>query len=240
MSKHLILMSIVSLLPAALLRAQNSNPPVPAAPAVQKAVATEANTSDAILATWLVIANDNEIALANLALKNAQGKDVQQFARQMIEDHSAFATKLRPFTGSVAATDRKNQPIENGSGVKAARPTEASGTGAAASAFDHQALLGDVGKQCLASATRMLGEQKGTAFDHAFMQQQVAGHVMMADLLEVFGKHASTELRPTLVAGLATVRGHLDHAKMLCAQAGKVAQGDATRPDSRGNSGSGK
>ncbi|MCU0864614.1 MAG: DUF4142 domain-containing protein [Planctomycetes bacterium] len=241
MSKLFILMSILSLLPATLLSGQEPAGKPPAPPAAPPAAQPQpgSNASDAILATWLVVANDNEVALANLALKSAQHKDVQQFARQMVEDHAAFGKQLQPFTAAPAA-DSKARRAEDSSGVDERKPVDARGKVAVPTGFDHGVLLHDVGRKCLASATRMLGEQKGAAFDHAFMQLQVANHVMMVDLLEVFADHASAELRPTLAKGLATVKGHLEHGKTLCKQAEKVAQADVAGKGAHGGSGAGK
>ena len=238
MNKQHILMSVIALMPVTLLRSQTPTPPPANEPAVRQSAGADA-TSDTILATWLIVANDNEVALAKLALQSAQSKDVKQFAQQMVDDHGAFQKQLQAFAGAAKPADGSTPP-KSDSGKADAKPVEASGTTAGKAAFDHQALLRDVGKQCLASATRMLADQKGAAFDHAFMQLQVGNHVMMADLLEVFGNHATTALRPTLVSGLATVRGHLDHAKMLCAQSEKVARNDPTVRGGGAGNGAGK
>jgi predicted outer membrane protein len=239
MSKQHILMSVISLMPAALLSSQNPTPPQANAPKVSQQAGIAA-ASDTILATWLVVANENEIALANLALQQAQSKEVKQFAQQMIDDHGAFAQKLRPFAGPATATP-VGKPPSSGSVETTKAPVEANGgrtTGTPA--FDHQALLRELGEKCVASSTMMLADRKGAAFDHSFMQMQVGNHVMLADLIEVLGKHASTDLRPILTSGLATVRGHLGHAKTLCAQSEKLARVDVDVRTGRGSSGAGK
>jgi predicted outer membrane protein len=96
-----------------------------------------------------------------------------------------------------------------------AQDASASRTGAAGSTFDHERLLRDLGKQCLASHTKMLQEKQGAEFDRCYMTMAVGAHVKAVDMLEVFRNHASPGLRPTLDEGLRTVQMHLQHAKDL-------------------------
>lgn len=50
---------------------------------------------DGELATWLVIDNRGEIALARFAQDRADSQAVRDFAKQLDEDHTAFVRKLR-------------------------------------------------------------------------------------------------------------------------------------------------
>lgn len=94
--------------------------------------------NDAILATWLAVANENEIALARLAQQRAQSAEVKQFAQKMIDDHTQMLTKLQQFgarttggVGTVGFGERDTtRPGERGTGGTT-RPGER-GTGGTA------------------------------------------------------------------------------------------------------------
>ena len=59
------------------------------------ATTTEA---DRILATCIMIANNNEIALAEHAQARLQNPEAKQFAQMMIKDHGDFGRKLQKFS----------------------------------------------------------------------------------------------------------------------------------------------
>lgn len=62
---------------------------------------TNANDGDKILAAWVLSANNNEVALARLAMQRASSNEVRQFAQKMAEEHGALASKLQPLVGNV-------------------------------------------------------------------------------------------------------------------------------------------
>src|SRR5436189_5981436 len=49
--------------------------------------------SDSILVTWLLVDNENEIALARIAQQRATNPEVKQFAQKMIDDHTQIVQK---------------------------------------------------------------------------------------------------------------------------------------------------
>ncbi len=222
MSHKYTFMFAVAMLPAVLLPAQNEAPPRTPAGVTAKALPA----SDAILATWLHVASTNEVALAQIAVKQGQHADVRAFAQKMIDDHTAFAAKLQPFTVANAAGANEAGRKDNEAGRKdrketepAKNPAEASSTrGHEAGAFDHSALIRDLGKKCAQSATAMLTGKTGAEFDRCYMRMQVASHVQGADMVEVFRTYATQNLDPTLAAGQKTIAAHLEHAKTLCKQ----------------------
>lgn len=232
---------VVAMLPAVLLQAQNEREPKPA-PGVETNGANQKDAkrsaqneakgtaqSDAILATWLHVGSTNEVALAQIALKQAQHPEVRAFAQTMIDDHTAWAAKLQPMT---AIADRSGEMESNGDRGKAERgevadpnvqqrkPSDASAprSNTTGNGFDHMALIRDLGKKCVRSETKLLSSKTGAEFDRSFMAMQVASHVRCVDMLEVFKTYASPALVPTLEEGLKTVTTHLDHAKALCKQ----------------------
>jgi putative membrane protein len=200
-------LTVIALLPASLLCAQTDPPasnPAGKSP-VDATVSVRSDTAetDAVLATFLLSANNNEIALARIALQKAQNKDVKLFAQQMVDEHTQFGLKLQPFAGPKVVDD-----------ATARKPVAA----VSLATFDHKALVRDLGKKCLESSTKMLGDKTGAEFDRCYMRMQVGAHVQVTDMLEVFQTYASDRLRPTLEAGLKTTQAHLEHAKTLCKQ----------------------
>jgi predicted outer membrane protein len=245
MSHHLFAMTILTLIPAGLLRAQNDPPRAPVAAPPDSRNQGSAQQGDAILATWLLVANNNEIALARLALQKAQSDEVKQFAQTMIDEHGQFALKLQPFADSGTTVDRdapagdkdkKDKKGERGTSDHgdAGRdqgghePKDASGARPASmpGAFDHVGLIRDLGRKCLETETKMLGEKAGADFDRCYIQMQVGAHVKMADMVEVFRTRASDRLRPTLDAGQKTIQAHVARAKALCEKCDKGQMGE--------------
>lgn len=210
--------------------------------------------SDAILVTWLVVDNENEIALSRIAVQKAQNPDVKQFAQRMIDEHGAILQKLqqasttrvgqkgaRDATGTGTARDTTETGAtgtgnrdttgkgtdpkgEYPSGTREGQPRDAS---VAAMGIDHERLVRDLGRKCLESSTKMLNEKQGAEFDRCFMAMQLGAHMKAVGTIEVFKTYASESLKPTLDEGLKTVQMHLQHAKDL-AKRTEVASADVT------------
>lgn len=208
---------------------------------------------DAVLATWLQVESNNEVALARFALGKTQNAEVKAFAEQMVVDHDAFARALQPFvdtevTDSRAPDDRVRSDAErkrdvdrrdadkgNGNG-KPPQPRDASGVRQAPPMghFDHTALIRDLGKQCQETAMKALNDKTGAAFDQCFLRMQVASHEKTTGALKVFRAYSSERLVPVLDRGQQTIAAHLEHAQTLCkkvdpAPKGEVGGGAAPR-----------
>jgi predicted outer membrane protein len=218
---------VVALLPAALLPAQNDPASRPLPGAAQR---TGDAASDAILAVWLHDACNHEVALANVALKQATSPDVRTFAQRMIDEHTACAAKFEPFAAAAAAPaakpgEGKRAAGEPGDGKRPAtgeqgdgKPVDASGTPAAArlGGFDHAMLIRDLGKKCLQSDIKLLTTKTGVEFDRCYMAMQVASHMRGGDMTEVFGTYASERLRPLLKDTNKAIALDLEMATALC------------------------
>jgi len=191
---------IAALLPIHWLPAQNQNP----APSPTPVGAT---AGDAILALWLHTACTNEIALAGLAVKQSKDVEVRAFAQKMVDEHTAFAARLQPFTVALAPAG-KVEP----SGKPAPRDASAPRLRASADTFDHAALIRDLGARCLASESQILTSKPAADFDRCFMTMQIAAHVKGIDMLTVFRAHASPSLVATIDEGLKTYGAHHTHA----------------------------
>src|SRR5690606_10079618 len=84
-------------------------------PAPMQRPSTTGNQADSALATWLLVDNENEIALAQLAQERAKNDEVKQLAKRMADEHRSMVTKLQKFasgtglgtgTGAGTGTDR--------------------------------------------------------------------------------------------------------------------------------------
>ncbi|HEY2837592.1 MAG TPA: DUF4142 domain-containing protein [Pirellulales bacterium] len=73
-------------------------------PAVSRPAANPQPTAstDAFLARWLIIDNQNEIEAARLAQQKSKDSDVKQFAEQMIQDHQKLIDQLARFANENA------------------------------------------------------------------------------------------------------------------------------------------
>ena len=193
-----------NLLSAPLLFAQTPAAPTPAAtPAVAP---TAAANGDAILATWLHAACTNEIALANIAVKQAKHDDVRAFAQAIVDTHTAFAVKLQPFA---TATDSKSAPMPN----DGKNTTDASvGRAATMGAFDHVGLIRELAAKCLASESKQLTAKPAAEFDRCFVTMQLAAHGKAVDTLAVFRSRATPGLAKVIDEGTKLYAAHHEQA----------------------------
>jgi predicted outer membrane protein len=219
---------------------------------------------NAILATWLLMDNETEIALAQLAQDRAQDPEVKQFAQKMIDDHRQMMQKLQPFAppsyvsvvnpGSdpfsaltrPGETEQVRKPTDiaqrpattPGAETPAqerGRPESASTTRAPTQQLGYVALLQDLGKQCYSTARQELEKKQGAEFDRCFMGMAVAAHMKVNDQMTVFQRYAEGELRNVITEGQRKVAAHLQHAKDLAKRLeGKAHAGGAREPASQG------
>ena len=221
---HSVLAAPAWVLLAALPVAQEQ--PNPSSRTAQTPAATKGldAESDGILATWLLIENNNEIALSELAVQRAQDPEVKSFAQKMIDQHREMAKKLQPFATAAGFTpskgtfttpgstdrddDDKNRILGPGQGTGAGAQTSSRG-------LDHIALLQDLGNQCLSTAKKELEQKQGSDFDRCFTGMALGAHMKMNDQMTVFQRYASSDLKETLRSGQQTVAMHLQQAKDL-------------------------
>lgn len=71
------------------------------------------NAVDMFLARWLIIDNENEIALAKLAEQKAKDSQVKEFAQQMIQDHQQIIDQLARFAGEAGEPRASTAPANN-------------------------------------------------------------------------------------------------------------------------------
>jgi len=184
---------------------------------------------DGFLANWLLIDNRNEVAIAEIAQQKAQDPEVKRFAQKMIEDHRQFADKLQGFAGSMGYSGRNETPGSTGSRGTDGNSDESQGstsdsrgsTSSSTMNSEHGSdgskhmLFEELGQQCLDSARKELQQHTGADFDRCFMGMMVGGHIHANDMLTVFQRHVSGNLKTVLSEGQGTVSKHLEEAKEI-------------------------
>lgn len=214
-----IVLSVVALLPSLTLRAQLEPPTqAPLVSAIQ--VKPSLVEADKMLANWLMVGCNNEVAIARIAVRRAHSIEVKQFAQKMLTDHAQLAAELLPFAGTVAKVGNVvGVPGKDADAKKGGRESADAGSRrspVAKGEFDHIALIRDLSQRYLESHSKMLEGKTGAEFDQSFMQAQVGLHTEAVIKVEVFGNYASGELRPTLELAGTRLRAHLEQAMTLC------------------------
>jgi len=198
---------------------------------------------DQHFATCLILDNQNEIAVSQLAKQRSESPEVKRFAEMMEKEHQEFVAELERFAGSQrpnrrqitsptgatrqdARTEpgRSAEPDRSSPPGLAERPTTGttpssnrSGPASTAGNTDDKLLQvkHEIADECLASAQRDLSDKQGREFDACYIGMQLGAHMHMIDELKVLERHASPELQGTLRKGRETAQKHLDHAKKI-------------------------
>jgi predicted outer membrane protein len=192
-------------------------------------------TTDQHVASCLAISNHLEVAVAEFAHERADDKEVQEFAKMLIDDHRAFLKKLERWAPQAArddflkeedeqATDRRDQP---GTGIQ-----QTAGTRTNANAGSHPVnilqLDREIAQECLNTSKQLLSEKEGDEFNHCFVGTQFLMHNVMQDKLTVFQRHVSDDLGQVLSDASETVDEHMTRAKEMMkkwdSSSGRVAK----------------
>jgi predicted outer membrane protein len=246
--ESVVVLALAMLLNVSSAWSQNQNPPLQptqnvATPARSQTDNRQGGTStDAQLAAWLIVDNQNEMALIQLAQQRSKSDNVKEFAHMMRDDHQQLLSKLQPFAGAIR-TDATNgrrgteandqqpatEPNRGATAVQGAGRTTGQGLPQNAeqggpagnqarpvtTRLNLVSLKRELGVQCLQSAMRELGQKNGTEFDECFVGMQIAMHMEAIDTMKVFRTHASPSLQETLDEGIKAAESHLKHAKTL-------------------------
>lgn len=187
--------------------------------------------ADHMLASCVAIDNQEEVAVARFAEKKLTNTAAKDFAKMLIADHTAYLRKLEHFAPEAthdgfltversptrldADRDAANQPKPGAIQRTAAKPNL--GTQDAAT-IDMLQLHRELAEQCLADTQEMMNGKKGLEYDECFVGMQIAKHAAMKTKLEVFQRHASSELKELFAQGLTTTTSHLERAEELMEQ----------------------
>ncbi|MDB5388053.1 MAG: hypothetical protein JWM11_3699 [Planctomycetaceae bacterium] len=188
--------------------------------------------TDTVLASFIALANQEEILISEHAGELSQNPNVRKFAMTMAHDHLAFLEKLRRFApdatkpgfldavvlptrgpASVAEAEFKLN-VELPGKVAVAVPD-----GSRLRKFDLHSSVPqlmsierEVAAQSLANDKAMLRGKTGLEFDECYLGQQLALHMAMKNKLAVFQRRSSPELAEVLADGQAMTELHWKQA----------------------------
>lgn len=192
-----------------------------------------------VIASCLLLGNQEEVALAQLAAERAESEQVKQFAQMLIEDHQQAIQKLQPLAkpgiglseGRQAASSSQSP---NAQQYTANRQDLSRDAGSPATVEKILQLDQQATQACLDMTRQMLEEKQGAEFDEAFTGMQIGAHVGMLAQLKASEQHASGELASLIKQSQQTVKGHLDQAKQIYqGLEGQSADGNSRQVRSR-------
>ena len=182
------------------------------------------------IAVCLVLGNQEEVALAQMAQQHSQNEQVKKFAQQMIEHHQQAISKIEQAAPEVASLNLQLQGGTEGAAAASPNPTgvrpasaeePVQSTASAANAgHDQRAvqLAQAVKQECLNLTQQELAQQQGVEFDKAYIGQQVGAHIGMLAELRGSKNFATGQLQQVIGEGEQMTQKHLDEAKQIMSQ----------------------
>jgi predicted outer membrane protein len=197
---------------------------------------------DQQIAGWLILGNSAEVELARFAEQRASNDKVKEFAKQMVDGHTALINQLKQFAPdarTLTADERgaiRQQLAQNRNAANPANPNapraanpnapqnpaqpQQTVTSQVQPGQQQQAPMGllmlQVAERCVPAVEQELGHLKGADFDRAFIGTQTLDHAKMAAALEVLQQYASPELQGALAKALDHTQQHLTMARQIC------------------------
>lgn len=219
--------------------------------------------TDAIIAGWLIIANDAELQLAQSAQERARSPQLKQFLQAIEQDHDRLGNQLRKFapdapklreTLAGRLRDRQGRAQDRIARRDQAAPQDPNQpqpqqadrerqdgqfrTGARDQQSGEGPLMVRVAHQlaerAVQGALRELDRYKPQDFDAAFLTMQVMQHQGLINEMDVLGQYASPELRQVIEQNRQGAEQHLTEARQLLIQ---VAQANRSQQQRTGESG---
>lgn len=204
--------------------------------------ASSGSKTDHMFASCVAVANQEEIIIAEFAIKKAHSDEVKKFAETMVADHHAFLIKLKKFAPEATEPGFLGDGVKEAKGGKVlkavAKILQTAGSDADADdkgdakkgvetaaaesqsadssgkgEIDFLQLQREMANECLALTRDKLSGKSGAEFDECFMAQQIGMHMGMKAKLTVMKRHASKELASVLADGLKTTDQHLSKAE---------------------------
>jgi predicted outer membrane protein len=228
MKIYLTIATVATLLSSGLLTAQERLPGQPRAitpQAKQSAPADNSSSKDQVLAKWLTIANQEDIAIAMFARDRLTSERAKAFATTLTKEHQQCLDELKGLAAKGTSEKRTSEKrtSEKGTSEKgvseglasSARPPVATKV---ASGFDFLQMHQEMSEQRLLDSKEMLSQKEGTGFDAYFVGMQIARHGMMHSKLTVLQRHSTGELQGFIETSLAKNKEHLDAATDLMEQ----------------------
>jgi putative membrane protein len=147
--------------------------------------------TDANIAAIVVAANTIDVQNGQLALSKSQNAEVKTFASQMVTDHTSVNEKATELVVRLKVVRLKVTPKES-----------------------EQSLALKAGA---AATLARLESETGVAFDHAYVDNEVAYHQAVIDMLDhaLIPDARNKDLKALLVAVRPAFVAHLEHAQHI-------------------------
>lgn len=182
------------------------------------------------IAVWILLGNEEEVALGQFAEQRAQHPEVKKFAQQMVEHHRQVISKVQQAAPETAghhlqlkstanprgAVSTTTQPAQ--SGVRTASAETPVANQQANHPRQGVQLAQAIKQECLKLTEQELGQKQGAEFDKAYIGQQIGAHMGMLAQLRGSRQFAHGELQPIIEEGERMTQQHLDQAKQIMAQ----------------------
>jgi putative membrane protein len=158
--------------------------------------------SDGDVRMLTALVNSSEVAAGATAARKATDTDVRAFGREMVADHTAMQQSV----GADTSAGRGTTPAGHARADTLRRVAERQSDSLAALA-------------------------PGSAFDRAYIDQQISGHSMALDSLVRWRADArSAALRTVIDSAVAKVQSHLDRARAIQASLGGMYRRPVSTP----------
>jgi predicted outer membrane protein len=194
------------------------------------------------LANCLLAKNKAEIEISQVAQKEAENRQVKQFAVKMVQEHQQLAQKLQQVAGTQMSGQRGQSTLEQRQGADQLRETNQRTTQPAQQndlragqdgAFGQLAQIDrQITQKATEAAIDRIRDKSGTEFDQAYLACQVAAHMHMKVALDVISQQTSGELAQIAQQAQPKIEQHLEEAEKLFKQAEQSAR-QANRPTDR-------
>ncbi len=188
-------------------------------------------------ASKLVLCNNAEIQLGQIAAAKATHSEVKKFAEMLAEDHAKFNEQLKPFVASYCdkalitsnATANKekvaaNKPVVTDPSNNSNRSEKnASSNPETSTSSGDSAVLARLFEICqaaqqnnLVSGKEMMSKKSGAEFDKAFMAVQIVGHSALLAELKALESRSPSDFQVVIHAANESVQNHMQKAESIC------------------------
>ena len=206
---------------------------------------------DPLLAACLLVGGRRQIEVCQFALERLQNHDCKAFAKAEIEEHQKIKADLQKL-GYKYPAPPANVPgaAQPGQPVPPVGPRDgAAAAGQPAPVFIAIGRLivpppasnllkveAEVVMHCVANYRAKMGRKAGDQFDKAFVGDQLHEHYALLDKAQVFSRHASAAMKPSLNDGLAVIQRHIQTLEQLKEQMDRGGNRSGTGTGARGDS----
>src|SRR5689334_21824284 len=166
----------------------------------------------------LAVVDRGEVQDGQLAERQARSSQVKSYARELVSDHTKSLSQDRQLAKAVNA-DLSMLSGNNASGMSRTTDTTSKAASPTSAAASTSGTIGGVAAQLTTMHTQMMDQvkqQKGAAFDSAFVNAEVQGHQQVLDLLQRSQSQAQNpQVQQHVTAAIKDVQSHLERGQKL-------------------------